>query len=72
MNKVSDITFSTLQAVCRFTGDEWVDRNNCNHYDFSYEGELEGYGEDAGYLIRSDQPCCQTVCPFLNLEDNQK
>jgi len=63
--KNKEITFSILKTACEFNGEEWKDSESCNHPEFRYEGELEGYDEDAGYVIRSDQPCSEETCLFL-------
>lgn len=60
-----EITFEILKAACEFNGSQWKDSDNCNHSIFCYSGELEGYGDDSGYIIRSDQPCQKKICPFL-------
>jgi len=60
-----DITFDILKKACRFTGVYFHDSKNCNHKQFTYEGDLDIEGYDEGYIIRSDQPCCEEVCPML-------
>lgn len=62
-----EITFDILRSACRYTGQGWRDSKNCNHDNYTYSGELEGYGEDSGYIICSDQLCDEKECPFLNI-----
>jgi len=66
-----EITFNTMMDVCRYRGYEWKDGLNCNHSDFAYKGELDGFGDDAGYIVRSDKSCNKKICPFLISKDKQ-
>jgi len=66
-NKKTEISFTILQSACKYTGADWQDQKNCNHSDFSFNGDLDGYGEDAGYIVRSNQLCQNDICPMLKL-----